>query len=88
MTTHMAKLPPTHEGDVGSYRRPRHAPRSLFGPAIVKRAIADALRKLAPRLVAKNPVMFVVEVGSAVTRAVQKLICLARGAGAVIATGY
>ncbi len=67
MTAHMAKLPPTHEGDVGSYRRPRHAPRSLFGPAIVKRAIADALRKLDPRLVAKNPVMFVVEVGSAVT---------------------
>jgi K+-transporting ATPase ATPase B chain len=33
----------------------------------VKRALADAFRKLHPRLVAKNPVMFVVEVGAVVT---------------------
>jgi potassium-transporting ATPase ATP-binding subunit len=47
--------------------RPKNAPRSLFEGAIVKRAITDAFRKLDPRVVAKNPVMFVVEVGSAVT---------------------
>jgi K+-transporting ATPase ATPase B chain len=47
--------------------RPKHAPRSLFEGAIVKRAIKDAFAKLDPRLVAKNPVMFVVEVGSAIT---------------------
>jgi K+-transporting ATPase ATPase B chain len=47
--------------------RPKHAPRSLFEAAIVKRALRDAFAKLDPRLVAKNPVMFVVEVGSAVT---------------------
>ncbi len=47
--------------------RPKHAPRSLFEAAIVKRAIRDALVKLDPRVVAKNPVMFVVEIGSAVT---------------------
>src|SRR4030095_728866 len=41
--------------------------RSLFDPEIVKRAIWDAFVKLNPRLVAKNPVMFVVEVGSALT---------------------
>ena len=50
-----------------AYRKPKHAPRSLFDPPIVKRAILDAFRKLDPRLVAKNPVMFVVEVGSVVT---------------------
>jgi potassium-transporting ATPase ATP-binding subunit len=47
--------------------RPKNAPRSLFEGAIVKRAIAEAFLKLDPRVVAKNPVMFVVEVGSAIT---------------------
>jgi len=37
---------------------------SLFDPAILKQAAADSFRKLAPQHVAKNPVMFVVEVGS------------------------
>jgi K+-transporting ATPase ATPase B chain len=47
--------------------RPKNAPRALFEGPIVKRAIKDAFVKLDPRAVAKNPVMFVVEVGSAVT---------------------
>ena len=41
-----------------------HRARSLWDPAIVKPAIGDAFKKLDPRVVAKNPVMFVVEVGS------------------------
>src|SRR4030042_3263101 len=41
--------------------------RPLFDPPIVKRAIKDAVRKLAPRPVARNPVMFVVEIGSILT---------------------
>jgi len=41
--------------------------RPLFDPPIVKRAIKDAFVKLDPRQVAKNPVMFVVEVGSLLT---------------------
>src|SRR5262244_745465 len=41
--------------------------RPLFDPPIVKRAIKDAFVKLNPRQVAKNPVMFVVEVGSFLT---------------------
>ncbi len=65
MTRHMGSQPPTHAE--GAYKRPRHAPRSLFDAAIVKRAGVDALRKLDPRLVAKNPVMFVVEVGAVVS---------------------
>ena len=41
--------------------------RPLFDPPIVKRAIVDSFRKLNPRLMMKNPVMFVVEVGAAMT---------------------
>ncbi len=41
--------------------------RPLFDPPIVKRAVGDAFAKLNPVLMAKNPVMFVVWVGSIVT---------------------
>lgn len=41
--------------------------RSLFDPQIVRRASVDALTKLSPRVMMRNPVMFVVEVGSALT---------------------
>jgi K+-transporting ATPase ATPase B chain len=41
--------------------------RALFESAIVRRAAGDSLRKLNPMQMAKNPVMFVVEVGSVVT---------------------
>ncbi|HET9595700.1 MAG TPA: potassium-transporting ATPase subunit KdpB [Anaeromyxobacteraceae bacterium] len=40
---------------------------SLLDPAIVRQAAIDSLKKLDPRLVARNPVMFVVEVGSLLT---------------------
>jgi potassium-transporting ATPase ATP-binding subunit len=40
---------------------------SLFDPSILRPAVVESLRKLDPRLVAKNPVMFVVEVGSVLT---------------------
>ena len=39
----------------------------MFDGSIVRRALRDALYKLDPRLVAKNPVMFVVQVGSLLT---------------------
>jgi K+-transporting ATPase ATPase B chain len=41
--------------------------RPLFDPPIVKRAIKDSFKKLNPRSVARNPVMFVVEIGSILT---------------------
>src|SRR5262249_9175331 len=57
-------------GRIGSQeakaRRPRGA-ASLFDRKIVGRAIVDAFEKLDPRIQARNPVMFVVEVGSVVT---------------------
>ena len=40
---------------------------SIWNPAIVSTAIADSFKKLHPRTMAKNPVMFVVEVGSLLT---------------------
>jgi potassium-transporting ATPase ATP-binding subunit len=43
--------------------------RPLFDPEIVKRATKESFVKLNPMLVAKNPVMFVVEVGAALTTA-------------------
>jgi potassium-transporting ATPase ATP-binding subunit len=41
--------------------------RTLFDPAIVKKALWDSLKKLNPIYQIKNPVMFVVEVGSILT---------------------
>ncbi len=41
--------------------------RSLFDPQIVRRASTDALIKLNPRTMMRNPVMFVVEIGSVLT---------------------
>jgi K+-transporting ATPase ATPase B chain len=45
----------------------RRGGRSAFTGDMVRRAMADAFRKLDPRLMAKNPVMFVVEIGSVIT---------------------
>ncbi|TAL18741.1 K(+)-transporting ATPase subunit B [bacterium] len=45
---------------------------SIFDPQILRPATAESLRKLSPAYVVKNPVMFVVEVGSALVT----LLCL------------
>ncbi len=41
--------------------------RPLFDPPIVRRALVDAVRKLDPRHVVRNPVMFVVLIGAVYT---------------------
>src|SRR3984893_10891694 len=41
---------------------PRRSVSSLFDPAIVVPAIGDSFRKLDPRILSRNPVMFVVEI--------------------------
>src|SRR5258706_14858215 len=41
--------------------------KAIWNAAIVKRAILDSIIKLNPRSMMKNPVMFVVEVGSLLT---------------------
>jgi K+-transporting ATPase ATPase B chain len=55
-------------------RQPGTAPRigskataSLFDPTIMRQAVRDSFGKLTPRLAVRNPVMFVVWVGSIVT---------------------
>ena len=40
---------------------------SIFDPAIVVPAIGDSFRKLNPLTLARNPVMFVTEVGAFIT---------------------
>ena len=57
-----------------------HARTSGFSPALVRSAALDALAKLHPARMIKNPVMFVVEVGSAFTT-VLFVHALATGAG-------
>jgi potassium-transporting ATPase ATP-binding subunit len=51
--------------DPAETRRPPK--RSMVDPAILGPALLDSLRKLDPRTLARNPVMFVVEVGAALT---------------------
>ncbi len=53
--------------------------KPLFHPPIVRRAIVDSLCKLDPRHQVRNPVMFVVEVGSAVTTVLFMQALLGRG---------
>ena len=48
-------------------RRDRGTKRPLFEAAIVRPAIVDSVKKLSPRVQARNPVMFVVLVGSVLT---------------------
>lgn len=40
---------------------------SIWNPQLIRPAIGDAFKKLNPKILAKNPVMFVVEVGSVLT---------------------
>src|ERR1035438_4135081 len=60
--------PPPSSNDVTSIVPKKGArARPLLDPPIVKRAIGDSFMKLNPRLMMKNPVMFVVEVGAVMT---------------------
>jgi potassium-transporting ATPase ATP-binding subunit len=62
-------LRPTTREDSGDLAPKREARRriSIWDRSIVSQAIGDSLRKLDPRIQFKNPVMFIVEVGSLVT---------------------
>ncbi|MER8187211.1 potassium-transporting ATPase subunit KdpB [Kitasatospora sp. NPDC094015] len=46
---------------------PHRVSGGLLDPKLIVRSLPDAVRKLDPRVMVKNPVMFVVEVGSVVT---------------------
>ncbi len=59
---------------------------SIWDPTIIRQAIVDSFRKLDPRIQARNPVMFIVEVGSLITTVIwlQELMV---GAGNPLFTG-
>src|SRR3982751_4553755 len=70
MTTHATPIPPRLDAPASDrHTRPTRR-RPLFDPPIVRRAVADAFVKLDPRHMVRNPVMFVVLLGSALTTVV------------------
>ncbi len=65
-----------------AHRTERGSRRSLFEARLLKQAALDSFAKLDPRHLAKNPVMFVVAVGSFLTTAVWLWDTVARPEGA------
>jgi K+-transporting ATPase ATPase B chain len=59
---------------------------SIWDAAIIRQAIVESFRKLDPRIQARNPVMFIVEVGSLITTAIW-LRELMAGGGSPLFTG-
>ena len=59
MTTTLQRPPKVRSKAPGS--------SSIFDPAILKSATIDAVKKLNPRTMTRNPVMFIVEIGSLLT---------------------
>ena len=59
--------PAPERPDDGHDHHNQRTQRSLFDPAIVGPAIGDSFRKLNPRDMARNPVMFIVEIGAVLT---------------------
>ncbi|HEY5153449.1 MAG TPA: potassium-transporting ATPase subunit B, partial [Acidimicrobiales bacterium] len=61
--------PDPHDRNSADHPEPslKKESKGLFDPDILKVAVVDSFKKLDPRLMAKNPVMFVVEVGSVLT---------------------
>ncbi|HIE1059154.1 TPA: potassium-transporting ATPase subunit KdpB [Serratia marcescens] len=61
--------------------------RALFEPALVRTALIDAVKKLDPRVQWRNPVMFVVYIGSLLTTAIWLAILTGQTDGAAAFTG-
>ncbi len=62
-----ATLQPAPEPRAPKVRTKAPGAKSIFDPGIVKTASVDAIKKLNPRTMMRNPVMFIVEVGSVLT---------------------
>ncbi|HGM4780384.1 TPA: potassium-transporting ATPase subunit KdpB [Serratia marcescens] len=61
--------------------------RALFEPALVRTALIDAVKKLDPRVQWRNPVMFVVYIGSILTTAIWLAILTGQTDSAAAFTG-
>ncbi|HLG63568.1 MAG TPA: potassium-transporting ATPase subunit KdpB [Ktedonosporobacter sp.] len=57
----------TDELETQQWKTRRKGDISIWDPTIIRRAIPDSFKKLDPRVQVKNPVMFVVEIGSVIT---------------------
>ena len=60
---------------------------SIFHGPLVRPALLDSLKKLSPAAMARNPVMFVVEVGSVLTTLLWLATCTPRGRSPAWFTG-
>jgi K+-transporting ATPase ATPase B chain len=69
MNTDTFKTEPENTGtlETKQWKTRRKGSSSIFNGAIIRRALVDSVKKLDPRWQLKNPVMFVVEVGSVIT---------------------
>jgi len=71
-STNQSSSPEAPKSDIDQYGRhqglaPHHPSRSLFDKALLKPALISTFAKLDPRIQFRNPVMFVVYVGSLLT---------------------
>src|SRR5690606_38753310 len=64
-----------------------HKQRALFEPALVRNALLDAVKKLDPRTQWRNPVMFVVYLGSLLTTLIWLGMLTGHGRGDAAFTG-
>ncbi|HEY0276664.1 MAG TPA: potassium-transporting ATPase subunit KdpB [Solirubrobacterales bacterium] len=62
-----APVPDPQQGQSPTTGSERNQSRSLFDPSILRPALLESVRKLDPRVQVRNPVMFVVEIGAAIT---------------------
>ncbi len=65
---------PTDGLEVKQWKTRRKGDLSIWDPKIIRAAIPESFKKLDPRVQVKNPVMFVVEIGSVVTTV--EFVCL------------
>lgn len=61
--------------------------RAIFEPALVRTALLDAVKKLDPRVQWRNPVMFVVYLGSGLTTLIWLAILSGQTTGSALFTG-
>ncbi|HDL8053777.1 potassium-transporting ATPase subunit KdpB [Yersinia enterocolitica] len=61
--------------------------RAIFEPALVRTALLDAVKKLGPRVQCRNPVMFVVYLGSWLTTLIWLAILSGQTTGSALFTG-
>lgn len=60
---------------------------ALFEPSLVAQALMDAVKKLSPHTQWRNPVMFIVWIGSLLTTAIALAMATGQMAGSALFTG-